>query len=53
MEKNYVTMATEVEKLRAELSNAANVEGRAGITFGNLDYFFYHCFVRYLHVIII
>ncbi|XP_048128470.1 protein FLX-like 2 isoform X2 [Rhodamnia argentea] len=30
MEKNYVTMATEVEKLRAELSNASNVEGRAG-----------------------
>lgn len=30
MEKNYVTMAAEVEKLRAELSNAANVEGRAG-----------------------
>ncbi|XP_030547919.1 protein FLX-like 2 isoform X3 [Rhodamnia argentea] len=29
MEKNYVTMATEVEKLRAELSNASNVEGRA------------------------
>ncbi|KAF8012784.1 hypothetical protein BT93_I0821 [Corymbia citriodora subsp. variegata] len=30
MEKNYVTMAAEVEKLRAELSNAANAEGRAG-----------------------
>lgn len=30
MEKNYKTMAMEVEKLRAELTNAPNVDRRAG-----------------------
>jgi hypothetical protein len=32
MEKNYITMARELEKLRAELSNSANVDRRAGIS---------------------
>lgn len=31
MEKNYVTMATELEKLRAELNNSANLDRRTGI----------------------
>lgn len=30
MEKNYVTMAREVEKLRAELLNNSNVDRRTG-----------------------
>lgn len=30
MEKNYITMAREVDKLRAELMNAANADRRAG-----------------------
>ncbi|GAV60054.1 hypothetical protein CFOL_v3_03585 [Cephalotus follicularis] len=30
MEKNYMTMASEVEKLRAELTNSANVDRRTG-----------------------
>lgn len=30
MEKNYITMARELEKLRAELSNGANVDRRMG-----------------------
>lgn len=30
MEKNYMTMTKEVEKLRAELNNSANMDGRAG-----------------------
>lgn len=31
MEKNYMTMAQEVEKLRAELTNAATVDRRSGM----------------------
>lgn len=34
MEKNYITMATEVEKLRAELMNAPNVDRRADGSYG-------------------
>ncbi|KAJ7971171.1 Protein FLX-like [Quillaja saponaria] len=34
MEKNYVTMAREVEKLRAELTNTANVDRRTGGPYG-------------------
>lgn len=34
MEKNYVTMARELEKLRAELSNSANVDRRTGVPYG-------------------
>ncbi|KAM1015658.1 hypothetical protein FF1_045301 [Malus domestica] len=33
MEKNYVTMAREVEKLRAELLNNSNVDRRTGATY--------------------
>ncbi|KAA8547841.1 hypothetical protein F0562_004270 [Nyssa sinensis] len=36
MEKNYITMAREVEKLRAELSNAANVDRRTGGPYGGV-----------------
>lgn len=32
MDKNYITMARELEKLRAELSNSANIDRRAGIS---------------------
>lgn len=31
MEKNYITMAREVEKLRAELTNSANIERSGGV----------------------
>ncbi|KAK6934061.1 hypothetical protein RJ641_036955 [Dillenia turbinata] len=34
MEKNYINMAREVEKLRAELTNTANIERRAGLPYG-------------------
>ncbi|XP_042485302.1 protein FLX-like 2 isoform X1 [Macadamia integrifolia] len=34
MEKNYVSMAREVEKLRAELSNTNNLERRTGVPYG-------------------
>ncbi|KAJ7975712.1 Protein FLX-like [Quillaja saponaria] len=34
MEKNYVTMAREVEKLQAELTNTANVDRRLGGPYG-------------------
>eukprot|EP00262_Sarcandra_glabra_P014865 TRINITY_DN444_c0_g1_i1.p1 TRINITY_DN444_c0_g1~~TRINITY_DN444_c0_g1_i1.p1 ORF type:complete len:411 (-),score=98.77 TRINITY_DN444_c0_g1_i1:527-1759(-) len=34
MEKNYVSMAREVEKLRAELANASNLERRSGGSYG-------------------
>lgn len=34
MEKNYITMARELEKLRAELSNTANVDRRTGGPYG-------------------
>ncbi|KAK6928969.1 hypothetical protein RJ641_005174 [Dillenia turbinata] len=34
MEKNYMNMAREVEKLRAELTNTANIERRAGGPYG-------------------
>ncbi|KAJ4707164.1 Protein FLX-like [Melia azedarach] len=34
MEKNYITMAREVEKLRAELTNAANIDRRTGGSYG-------------------
>ncbi|XP_044478953.1 protein FLX-like 2 [Mangifera indica] len=34
MDKNYITMAREVEKLRAELTNASNVDRRAGGPYG-------------------
>lgn len=32
MDKNYITMARELEKLRAELSNSANIDRRGGIS---------------------
>ncbi|XP_057970954.1 protein FLX-like 2 [Malania oleifera] len=35
MEKNYITMAREVEKLRAELTNSAGVERRSGGPYSN------------------
>ncbi|XP_031279294.1 protein FLX-like 2 [Pistacia vera] len=35
MEKNYITMAREVEKLRAELTNVSNVDRRAGGPYGS------------------
>ncbi|XP_044506205.1 protein FLX-like 2 [Mangifera indica] len=35
MEKNYITMAREVEKLQAELTNASNVDRRAGGPYGS------------------
>ncbi|GAB2222865.1 hypothetical protein Drorol1_Dr00016995 [Drosera rotundifolia] len=34
MEKNYMTMAQEVENLRAELNNTANIERKAGTSYG-------------------
>ncbi|KAG6656187.1 hypothetical protein I3843_04G004300 [Carya illinoinensis] len=34
MDKNYITMARELEKLRAELSNSANIDRRAGGPYG-------------------
>ncbi|CBI16879.3 hypothetical protein AAG906_013491 [Vitis piasezkii] len=34
MEKNYMTMAREVEKLRAELTNTANMDRRTGGPYG-------------------
>ncbi|KAJ4973115.1 hypothetical protein NE237_006289 [Protea cynaroides] len=34
MEKNYVSMAREVEKLRAELANTTNVERRTSVPYG-------------------
>ncbi|XP_043701929.1 protein FLX-like 2 [Telopea speciosissima] len=34
MEKNYVSMAREVEKLRAELANTTNLERRTGVPYG-------------------
>ncbi|KAA8530522.1 hypothetical protein F0562_005231 [Nyssa sinensis] len=34
MEKNYITMAREVEKLRGELTNASNIDRRAGGPYG-------------------
>ncbi|XP_042502465.1 protein FLX-like 2 [Macadamia integrifolia] len=34
MEKNYVSMAKEVEKLRAELANTTNLERRTGVPYG-------------------
>ncbi|GMY24457.1 protein FLX-like 2 [Fagus crenata] len=34
MDKNYVTMARELEKLQAELSNSANTDRRAGGPYG-------------------
>ena len=33
MEKNYMSMATVVEKLKSELTNSANVDKRTGILF--------------------
>lgn len=38
MEKNYVTMAREVEKRRAELTNIADVDKKKGMVW----YKFYH-----------
>lgn len=35
MEKNYLSMSREVEKLRAELANAVNVERTAGVAYGD------------------
>ncbi|KAL9266546.1 FLX-like 2-like protein [Drosera capensis] len=34
MEKNYMTMAQEVENLRAELNSTANIERKAGTSYG-------------------
>ncbi|GAB2276349.1 hypothetical protein Dimus_011079 [Dionaea muscipula] len=34
MEKNYMTMAQEVEKLRADLNNTSNVDRRPGVLYG-------------------
>lgn len=31
MEKNYMAMSSEVEKLRAELTNSTNIDPRTGI----------------------
>lgn len=39
MEKNYVSMAREVEKLRAELANNVNLERVAGMHFRCTYYF--------------
>lgn len=55
MEKNYITMATEVEKLRAELMNAPNVDRRAGIlTISFLlpfwSSFFHFCILLMYHI---
>ncbi|XP_027119689.1 protein FLX-like 2 [Coffea arabica] len=39
MEKNYLTMAREVEKLRADLANSSNFDRRTGLTYGgNMGY---------------
>lgn len=39
MEKNYLTMAREVEKLRADLTNSSNFDRRTGLTYGsNMGY---------------
>ncbi|CAL9239700.1 unnamed protein product [Arabidopsis halleri] len=35
MEKNYMTMAREVEKLQAQLMNSANSDRRAGVPYGS------------------
>ncbi|KAL5808255.1 hypothetical protein ACOSQ3_028946 [Xanthoceras sorbifolium] len=37
MEKNYMTMAREVEKLRAELTNPANIDRRSGGSYGAVN----------------
>lgn len=38
MEKNYMTMAGEVEKLRAELTKTANIDRRTGVPYGSTGY---------------
>ncbi|KAK4834428.1 hypothetical protein QYF36_022386 [Acer negundo] len=37
MEKNYMTMSREVEKLRAELMNPANIDRRTGGSYGGVN----------------
>ncbi|KAK3212150.1 hypothetical protein Dsin_016856 [Dipteronia sinensis] len=37
MEKNYMTMSREVEKLRAELTNPANIDRRTGGSYGGVN----------------
>ncbi|KAM3379900.1 protein FLX-like 2 [Capsicum galapagoense] len=38
MEKNYMTMSREVEKLRAELANTSNSDRQTGATYGSAGY---------------
>lgn len=50
MEKNYITMSRELEKLRSELTKTANVDIRNGnlvVSFAHLELLFLLDFVEY------
>jgi hypothetical protein len=50
MEKNYITMSRELEKLRSELTKTANVDIRNGnlvVSFAHLELLFFLDFVAY------